>query len=182
MSDSVNDSLNDPKEIHHYTSKQERFCIAFVGKAKGNATRAAILAGYSTKTAYKTAHENLKKGKILKLIDYLNSGWIKGMKSDDIRAMWYHMCNDEKVNISVKARILSDNARANGMYINRQEINIDAELEQAAKTIALLNDSLAYALTFLPSKDKNDVITFMENHLEKENSNSENVTIENNIH
>jgi phage terminase small subunit len=46
------------------TPKQQAFVDAYVGAAKGNATAAARMAGYSDKTAYSIGHENLKKPEI----------------------------------------------------------------------------------------------------------------------
>jgi len=44
--------------------KQQRFIDTYVGEAKGNATEAALKAGYSPKTAYSIGNENLKKPEI----------------------------------------------------------------------------------------------------------------------
>jgi terminase small subunit len=49
------------------TLKQQRFADEYI--ISGNATEAAIKAGYSKKTAYSIGLENLKKPEIKKLID-----------------------------------------------------------------------------------------------------------------
>jgi len=49
------------------TSKQKRFCEEYV--IDWNATRAAIAAGYSDRTAGQTGHENLKKPEIQSYIE-----------------------------------------------------------------------------------------------------------------
>jgi len=49
------------------TLKQDRFCTEYV-RNEDNATKAALLAGYSEKTAYSIASENLKKPEIIKRI------------------------------------------------------------------------------------------------------------------
>ena len=46
---------------HKLTSKQEAFVSAYVGPARMNATRAAIMAGYSERTAKAIGSENLTK-------------------------------------------------------------------------------------------------------------------------
>lgn len=56
--------MSDSVEIK-LTPKQKKFCEAYLGEAKFNATKAAILAGYSEKTAGSTGYENLKKPEIL---------------------------------------------------------------------------------------------------------------------
>lgn len=49
------------------TEKQKRFCDAYI--ARGNATRAAVDAGYSQKTAGSIGSENLKKPELRAYID-----------------------------------------------------------------------------------------------------------------
>lgn len=49
------------------TPKQRKFCDEYI--KTGNATQAAIKAGYSKKTAYKIGAENLRKPQIKKYID-----------------------------------------------------------------------------------------------------------------
>lgn len=44
------------------TEKQQRFVEAYI--ETGNATKAALMAGYSKKTAYSIGNENLKKPEI----------------------------------------------------------------------------------------------------------------------
>jgi phage terminase small subunit len=53
------------------TSKQERFALNYVKSPDMNATEAAIQAGYSPKTAYAIAAENLRKPQILERITQL---------------------------------------------------------------------------------------------------------------
>lgn len=50
------------------TPKQKAFCEYYIGEAKHNATQAAILAGYSSKTARTVGSENLTKPDIKKYI------------------------------------------------------------------------------------------------------------------
>lgn len=47
--------------------RQKKFCREYV-KNKGNATKAALKAGYSKKTAYHSGYENLKKPQISEYI------------------------------------------------------------------------------------------------------------------
>lgn len=49
------------------TPKMKAFCDAYIANG-GNATQAAIEAGYSKKTAYATGHENLRKPQIIEYI------------------------------------------------------------------------------------------------------------------
>ena len=50
------------------TDKMKRFIDAYLGSAKFNASKAALEAGYSPKTAYHSGWENLKKPEIAKAI------------------------------------------------------------------------------------------------------------------
>lgn len=51
------------------TVRERAFVSAFLGPARGNATQAALLAGYSPKTAGSTGSENLQKPEIAKFIE-----------------------------------------------------------------------------------------------------------------
>ena len=82
------------------------------------------------------------------------------------------MVENSETSDSVKAKILNDNAKANGMYIDRVEISMDVELDTAADTIKLLNDTLAYALSFLTKDHKEEVMNFMEKTM-KDNEGSD---------
>lgn len=53
------------------TEKQKKFCDYYI--ETGNATKAAIQAGYKEKAAYKTGSENLKKAQIKAYIDKMLS-------------------------------------------------------------------------------------------------------------
>lgn len=54
------------------TSKQARFVIGYVANGN-NGTKAALYAGYSEKTAYHTAYENLSKPQIVQAKDKIMS-------------------------------------------------------------------------------------------------------------
>lgn len=54
------DEEGEPKK-RKLSYKQRRFVDAYVGEARGNGTKAAIIAGYSKKTAREIARENLTK-------------------------------------------------------------------------------------------------------------------------
>lgn len=51
------------------TGKQRRFADCYLGEARFNATKAAILAGYSQKSAYEIGSQNLRKVEIRRYID-----------------------------------------------------------------------------------------------------------------
>lgn len=55
------------KHVMKLTERQRRFVEAFI--ETGNATEAAVLAGYSKKTAYSIGNENLKKPELKRAIE-----------------------------------------------------------------------------------------------------------------
>lgn len=59
-------SEETPKQL---TGKQLLFANYYIGEARQNATKAAILAGYSKKTAYSIGSENLRKPEISAYIE-----------------------------------------------------------------------------------------------------------------
>src|SRR5437868_7037917 len=56
------------------TGNQKLFADHYLGDCNRNATRAAIAAGYSEKTAHAIGYENLRKPKIRRYIDEKLSG------------------------------------------------------------------------------------------------------------
>lgn len=55
------------------SEQERRFAEAFVGEARGNATEAARLAGYSPKILARQGHELLKRERVLKHIEELRA-------------------------------------------------------------------------------------------------------------
>lgn len=56
--------MDDQAQSKRLSRKQEAFVAAYLGEARFNGTRAAIIAGYSVRSAHAIAHENLKKPEI----------------------------------------------------------------------------------------------------------------------
>lgn len=56
--------MAEQSEQPKLTPKQERFVAAYLGDAKFNGTKAAIMAGYSERSAYSIASDLLKKPEI----------------------------------------------------------------------------------------------------------------------
>lgn len=61
--------MSEEKEQLKLTGKQKLFADYYIGEANLNATRAAIMAGYSEKTARSIGHENLTKPDISEYIE-----------------------------------------------------------------------------------------------------------------
>ncbi|MCA9401782.1 MAG: terminase small subunit [Candidatus Omnitrophica bacterium] len=88
-----------PTRLSH---KQKRFIDFY----KGNATEAAIEAGYSVKTAYSIGQENLKKPEIIKEIQNRNmrESMPKIANRQQRQEFWSSVMNDVEVDLSVRLR------------------------------------------------------------------------------
>lgn len=82
--------------------KQKRFIDFY----KGNATEAALEAGYSSKTAYSIGQENLKKPEIIKEIQIRNlrESVSKIANRQQRQEFWSKVMNDVEVDLSVRLR------------------------------------------------------------------------------
>jgi phage terminase small subunit len=84
------------------TYKQKKFIEIYAG----NATKAAIAAGYSPKTAYAIGVENLKKPQILKEIQARNGEESMGKIANrqERQAFWTKVMNDLVADLSIRLR------------------------------------------------------------------------------
>ena len=82
--------------------KQKRFIDFY----KGNATEAALEAGYSAKTAYSIGQENLKKPEIIKEIQIRNlrESMPKIANRQQRQEFWSKVMNDVEADMSVRLR------------------------------------------------------------------------------
>ncbi len=88
-----------PTRLSH---KQKRFIDFY----KGNATEAALEAGYSAKSAYSIGQENLKKPEILKEIQNRNvrEAMPKIANRQQRQEFWSSIMNDAEVDLSIRLR------------------------------------------------------------------------------
>ncbi len=108
------------------THKQEAFCRAYVGEAKGNATEAARRANY--KSPRVQGCENLTKPYILERIKELESAIEESsstLSKEDIHRIWCEIARDSDASYSDRLTALRDAARAKGMFIKKIEQKID---------------------------------------------------------
>lgn len=77
------------------TPKQERFVEEYI--KTGNATKAALAAGYSKRTAYSIGNENLKKPEILQAIERKQELQAKNgiATAEDVMKFFTQVMNDE---------------------------------------------------------------------------------------
>lgn len=103
------------------TAKQQRFVDAY----DGNATKAAIAAGYSPRSAYAVGQENMKKPVILAAIqareNERNAPLI--MTREERQTMWSEIARDkgERTQDRLKASELLGKSEAD--FVERQEIS-----------------------------------------------------------
>ena len=76
------------EEMAKLTDKQEKFCYEYVLHL--NATKAAINAGYSEKTAYSIGNENLKKPEIQARIQYMRDNLAETAQLSSLRVLKEH--------------------------------------------------------------------------------------------
>ena len=103
------------------TAKQQRFVDAY----DGNATKAAIAAGYSEKTAYSAGQRLLKNDEILTAIQERENRRIQHliMTREERQIMWSEIARDkgERTQDRLKASELLGKSEAD--FVERQEIS-----------------------------------------------------------
>jgi hypothetical protein len=82
------DEQRHMEEMAKLTDKQEKFCYEYVLHL--NATKAAINAGYSEKTAYSIGGENLKKPEIQERIKYMQDNLAETAQLSALRVLKEH--------------------------------------------------------------------------------------------
>ena len=82
------DEQRHMEEMAKLTDKQEKFCYEYVLHL--NATKAAINAGYSEKTAYSIGGENLKKPEIQERIRYMQDNLAETAQLSALRVLKEH--------------------------------------------------------------------------------------------
>lgn len=113
------------------TPKQKAFADYYI--QLGNATQAAIKAGYSEKTANRIASENLSKLDIQKYIKERNkaleSRTIADMK--EVKEFWTNMLRDSEIEPKDRLKASEFIAKTNGAFIDKLEHsgNINSDIE-----------------------------------------------------
>lgn len=116
--------------------KQKRFCEHYA--KSGDATKSAILAGYSKKTASEMGYENLNKPHIAEYLKKINekatSDRIADMK--EVKELWTSIIRFEKIGTDIKDVLKASEyiAKTNGAFLDRVEnsgaIEIEIDIEE----------------------------------------------------
>lgn len=116
------------------TPKQERFCEEYA--ACGNATQAAIKAGYSQKTAYSIGQENLKKPEIIAKIRELQARDKKKriMNIDERQAKLTEIA-ENSVDENAAIRAIETLNKMDGLYVQKHEIQVTRSLADIIREI-----------------------------------------------
>lgn len=109
------------------TEKQIAFVIAFVGEAKGNATKAAKVAGYSD-ASY--GRELRTKTHVIEAIELyrrhlIDSGQYLVIDPIRVHQEWLDILEDIETTRHEKIQLLRDAARASGMFTENVNIHDD---------------------------------------------------------
>ena len=126
------------------TQKQQRFVDEYI--ISGNATQAAIKAGYAKKAAYRTGADNLKKPQIKSVIEKRNAE-IQSEKTADMTEVMEYLTSVmrgeqtesvatakgiyEDVEVSAKDRIKAAEliGKRNGAWTDRKVISGDVQID-----------------------------------------------------
>lgn len=104
------------------TPKQKKFIEAY----SGNATEAALKAGYSPKTAYSIGQENLKKPEIQKAIqerEKENIDFLIAVREERLK-FWTQIMRDNLSEMKDRLRASELLGKASGDFIEKIEANV----------------------------------------------------------
>ena len=109
------------------TAKQRAFIEAYTG----NATEAAIKAGYSKDTAYSIGQENLKKPEIQQAIRERESKRLSPAiaKRDRLLEFWTQTMEDTDIYIKERLRASELLGKAQGVFLERVEMEHTGSLD-----------------------------------------------------
>ncbi len=121
------------------TFRQQRFVDLY----DGNATQAAIMAGYSKKTARMMGHENLTKLYIAEAIAKRNmkqdAPLIMSRKAR--QEMWSKVANDKDVDINARLRASELLGKSEADFVDRVEHSGALDVSGILNRMALVNDN-----------------------------------------
>ena len=103
------------------TAKQQRFVDAY----DGNATKAAIAAGYSEKTAYSAGQRLLKNDEILTAIQERENRRIQPliMTREERQTMWSEIARDKGERTQDRLKASERLGKSEADFVERQEIS-----------------------------------------------------------
>jgi len=135
----------------------------FVKHYNGNATEAALKAGYKKESAYSQGQRLLKKNEIQQAIKERDNPENKQkyeiLSSEQIRFEWSRIAQDKKARPGDRLKALELLARSQGMFIERVEVGgsiqhmSDNQLEQRiVAVLGVLQDNMPRIARHIPVK------------------------------
>lgn len=126
------------KQPRGLSVKQRRFVEAY----DGNATAAAIAAGYSAKTARLQGHKNITKDNILEAIQSRENKRLEStiLTREERQAFWSDIIrNEDEKNIMAKLKASELLAKSEGDFLDRHELTgkDGAPLDAAPRKVIL---------------------------------------------
>jgi phage terminase small subunit len=112
------------------THKQKKFVEAYAGEACGNATQAAILAGYSEKTAYQTGWENLRKPEIQEALERLQESDTLVVNRMERQRHLSAIIRDSEQYTKDRLKAIEILGKMQGDFIQRHEVEHSGEVAQ----------------------------------------------------
>ncbi len=112
--------------MRELTLKQRLFVEAFVGEAEGIATRAAVIAGYSSTYGCKLLKLEHIQAAIGEEAEELDERL--ALTRDRIHELWMMIAEDEGESTKDRLAALRDAARAQGMFLDRVELSGEVEV------------------------------------------------------
>jgi len=145
-----------------FTTKQQRFVEAYCG----NATEAAIKAGYSAKTAYSIGEEILKKPEIMLAIQKRETKAIRAIVADreELQAFWTTIVKDAELVMRDRLKASELLGKSLGMFLERVDLtNTDGNLKPTINIdLAGLSGDDLRALTQLVFEGERHVERYVE--------------------
>ena len=120
-------------KLRRLNERQRRFVVAFIGWARGNATKAAIFAGYSERTARVQASQLLSKLNIQAAIEERGRrGDLKGIAHANERdVILTRIARNDHLPSAERIRAIVEMNKCEGRHITRRQLYRGITLEEA---------------------------------------------------
>ena len=117
------------------TERQKKFCDYYI--KLGDATKAAIKAGYSKKTAYSIGSENLRKPEIAEYIAKRQKETETERTADmvEVKEFWASVLRNKKEQTANRIKVSELIAKTNGAFIENLNVNDSSKATSLLESI-----------------------------------------------
>lgn len=112
------------------SERERRFVEAYMGPAAGNATKAAVLAGYSPRTARQAGHRMSTKVNIREAIAARQAEDPNVMTHEELQGFWSSLVRDRELPIADRLKAADSLAKSLAMFVHRVQADRGATLEE----------------------------------------------------